>query len=224
MHELGVSIQDLYNGKTKKLSINRKVNCEDCGGSGSTKPGATSSVCRECDGNGIVIQLRQLGPGFVQQVQTRCPQCKGTGKSVEAKYRCKPCRGDGLVRKKQTIEVVIEKGMMDGQRLTFHGMADEAVGKVTGDVVIVLDEKPASGFSFKRKGMDLIMQEEINLSEALTGFKRVVKHLDGRDIGTTRYASVFLLHLDCVVTRFSKTPGSVEVLVHYAFVFSCGGW
>ena len=57
------------------------------------------------------------------------------------------------MRKKQTIEVVIEKGMMDGQRLTFHGMADEAVGKVTGDVVIVLDEKPAEGFSFKRQGM-----------------------------------------------------------------------
>ena len=80
--------------------------------------------------------------------------------------------------------MVIEKGMMDGQRLTFHGMADEAVGKVTGDVVIVLDEKPASGFSFKRQGMDLITQQEINLSEALTGFKRVLKHLDGRDIGT----------------------------------------
>jgi len=206
VHELGVSIQDLYNGKTKKLSINRKVNCEDCGGSGSTKPGATSSTCRECDGNGIVIQLRQLGPGFVQQVQTRCPRCKGTGKSVEAKYRCQPCRGDGLVRKKQTIEVVIEKGMMDGQRLTFHGMADEAVGKVTGDVVIVLDEKPASGFSFKRQGMDLITQQEVNLSEALTGFKRVVKHLDGRDIVVVSAPGKVVKHEDVRIIQGQGMP------------------
>jgi DnaJ-class molecular chaperone len=77
---------------------------------------------------------------------------------------------------------VIEKGMLDGQRLTFHGMADEAAGKVTGDVVIVLDERPAAGFQFKRQGMDLISQMEITLSEALTGFKKNIKHFDGRDI------------------------------------------
>jgi hypothetical protein len=47
-----------YTGKTKKLSINRKVNCDDCGGSGSTKPGATSSTCRECDGQGTVLFSR----------------------------------------------------------------------------------------------------------------------------------------------------------------------
>jgi hypothetical protein len=51
------------------------------------------------------------------------------------------------------IQVVIEKGMLGGHRLTFHGMADEAVGKVTGDVVIVLDERPAPAFKFKRQGM-----------------------------------------------------------------------
>jgi len=181
VHELGCTLQDLYNGKTKKLSINRKVNCDDCSGTGSTKPGASSATCGDCQGSGIEIQLRQLGPGFVQQVQARCTRCKGTGAYVDSKYRCSACDG-GLCRKKQTIEVVIEKGMLDAQRLTFHGMADEAAGKVTGDVVIVLDERPAPAFKFKRQGMDLITQMDITLSEALTGFKKNVKHFDGRDI------------------------------------------
>jgi DnaJ family protein A protein 1 len=181
MHELGVSLVDLYNGKTKKLAINRKVCCTDCGGSGSSKPGM-QATCQQCGGSGMEIKLRPIGPGMVQQIQTRCDRCRGSGKYIEKKYQCKSCDGDGLVRKKETIEVVIDKGMMDGHRLTFHGMADEEQGKTTGDVVIILDEKPAPGFDFQRQGMDLITRQEITLSEALTGFKRVIKHLDGRKI------------------------------------------
>ena len=140
VHELGATIKDLYCGKTKKLAINRKVLCGSCQGSGSTKPGMKAE-CGQCSGQGVEIKLRQIGPGFVQQVQVKCSRCSGTGKYIEAKYQCKGCKGNGLTRKKETIEVHIEKGMMDGSRLTFHGMADEELGKTTGDVVIVLDER-----------------------------------------------------------------------------------
>ena len=44
------------------------------------KPGSVS-VCRECEGQGRVIKVRQLGPGFVQQFQTECSACNGQGQS-----------------------------------------------------------------------------------------------------------------------------------------------
>ena len=180
-HQLRVTLKDMYCGKTKKLNINRKVLCAPCSGTGSMNPGS-KTTCAECHGRGSVVQLRQLGPGFVQQVQVMCDSCGGKGKSIPRKDQCTSCRASGRKSQKDMIEVVIDKGMNDGQRLTFHGMADEEPGKTTGDVVIILDEHEAPGYEFKRKGMDLITQMEITLSEALTGFKRPLRHLDDRTL------------------------------------------
>lgn len=195
VHELGVSLVDLYNGKTKKLAINRKVLCTSCGGSASTKKGAGKATCDACNGQGVTVQLRRLGPGFVQQVQVECKQCNGSGLYVERKFRCPNCGPDGLIKKKQTIEVNIDRGMMSGQKITFSQMADEELGKTTGDVVIVIEEKPASGYEvLKRQGMDLITQMDITLGEALTGFKKVFKHMDGREVLVTSEPGQVIKH------------------------------
>ena len=39
------------------------------------------------------------------------------------------------------LKVEVEKGMADGQKITFSGMGDQEVGLDQGDIVIVLDEK-----------------------------------------------------------------------------------
>ena len=68
-------------------------------GSTTTTPTPTptpTSVCMECDGNGIVVQLRQLGPGFMQRVQTRCPQCKGTEGKASTKHPTPPPRYESV--------------------------------------------------------------------------------------------------------------------------------
>merc|ERR1711871_947040 len=76
-HPLKVSLEDLYNGKTVKLAINRDKMCSDCNGKGG-KDGA-EKVCSDCNGRGAKVQLRQIGPGMVQQIQSACPSCKGAG-------------------------------------------------------------------------------------------------------------------------------------------------
>ena len=42
------------------------------------KPGSTVR-CNVCNGRGIKVTLRQLGPGMVQQMQSVCPECRGEG-------------------------------------------------------------------------------------------------------------------------------------------------
>jgi len=205
-HTLRVTLADLYNGKVKKLSLNRKVNCDDCKGSGSTQPKASSPTCGECNGQGQVIGLRRFGPGFVQQVQMECEACSGSGKKpVPRQFRCGACSG-GLMRKKEVLEVHIEKGMFDGESISFYGKADEAFGKTTGDVIITLDAQPAPGFTFKRRGMDLVQQMDITLSEALTGFKKTVKHLDQRDVVITSAPGKVVKHEDIRIVAGEGMP------------------
>ena len=49
-HELRVTLEDLYNGKTKKLAIQRQVICKKCAGKGGT---GSPVKCAACRGSGV---------------------------------------------------------------------------------------------------------------------------------------------------------------------------
>ncbi|KAK8552709.1 hypothetical protein V6N12_041288 [Hibiscus sabdariffa] len=178
MHPLKVSLEDLYNGTSKKLSLSRNVICSKCKGKGS-KSGA-SMKCSGCQGSGMKVSIRHLGPSMIQQMQHPCNECKGTGETINDKDRCPQCKGDKVVQEKKVLEVIVEKGMQNGQRITFPGEADEAPDTVTGDIVFVLQQKDHS--KFKRKGDDLFVEHTLTLTEALCGFQFILTHLDGRQL------------------------------------------
>ena len=54
------------------------------------------------------------------------------------------------VSEKEILEVHIDKGMQNGQKIPFRGMADEEPGIEAGDVIIILRE--AEHDVFQRKG------------------------------------------------------------------------
>lgn len=91
-----------------------------------SKSGA-SMTCPGCQGTGMKVTIRQLGPSMIQQMQQQCNDCKGTGETINDKDRCPQCKGDKVVPEKKVLEVVVEKGMQNGQKITFPGEADEAV-------------------------------------------------------------------------------------------------
>ena len=76
--------------------------------------------------------------------------------------------------------MTVEKGAPDGTEVRFKGASEQSPGQVPGDVIVSLRQKPHG--TFTRKGNDLHMTMEISLKEALTGFTRTVKQLDGRDV------------------------------------------
>uniref|UniRef100_A0A803KYL6 Uncharacterized protein n=2 Tax=Chenopodium quinoa TaxID=63459 RepID=A0A803KYL6_CHEQI len=175
---LKVSLEDLYNGTSKKLSLSRNILCPKCKGKGS-KSGA-SSRCHGCQGSGIKVSSRQIGPGMIQQMQHVCPECRGSGEVISQKDKCPQCKANKVSLEKKVLEVHVEKGMKNGQRIVFQGQADEAPDTVTGDVVIVLQEKEHP--RFKRKFDDLYVEHKLSLTEALCGFQFVLTHLDGRQL------------------------------------------
>eukprot|EP00252_Welwitschia_mirabilis_P005776 TRINITY_DN1635_c0_g1_i1.p1 TRINITY_DN1635_c0_g1~~TRINITY_DN1635_c0_g1_i1.p1 ORF type:complete len:417 (-),score=85.56 TRINITY_DN1635_c0_g1_i1:342-1592(-) len=178
VHPLKVSLEDLYNGTSKKLSLSRNVLCSRCKGKGS-KSGASMN-CSSCQGTGYKVSIRQLGPSMIQQVQHVCNDCKGTGETISDRDRCPQCKGEKVVQEKKMLEVVVEKGMQHGRKVTFPGAADEAPDTITGDIVFVIQEKEHP--KFKRKGDDLFYEHTLNLTEALCGFRFVLTHLDGRQL------------------------------------------
>jgi DnaJ family protein A protein 2 len=178
VHPLKVSLEDLYIGTAKKLSLSRNKICSKCNGKGS-KSGA-SMKCAGCQGSGMKVSIRQLGPSMIQQMQHPCNECKGTGETINDKDRCTQCKGEKVVQEKKVLEAIVEKGMQNGQKITFPGEADEAPDTVTGDIVFVLQQKEHP--RFKRKGDDLFVEHTLSLTEALCGFQFVLTHLDGRQL------------------------------------------
>ena len=81
----------------------------------------------------------------MQQVQAVCSECNGEGEIIKEKDRCKQCKGKKTETERKVLEVHVDKGMKDGQRITFSGEGDQTPGVIPGDVVIVLEEKPHGG-------------------------------------------------------------------------------
>jgi len=52
-HNLKVSLEEIYNGVTKKIAINRDRVCTACKGEGGLNP----KTCSECKGRGMVRKL-----------------------------------------------------------------------------------------------------------------------------------------------------------------------
>ena len=106
-----------------------------------------------------------MGP-MVQQIQSQCRECGGEGETWSAKDKCQDCKGKKVGRgkninfvgkpilsnilEKEILEVHIDKGMQNGQKIPFRGMADEEPGIEAGDVIIILRE--AEHDVFQRKG------------------------------------------------------------------------
>jgi DnaJ family protein A protein 2 len=178
VHPLRVTLEDLFNGKLSKLKLKKKIICAACKGAGG-KSGAVQQ-CTGCNGQGIKISIQPLGPGMVQQVQRVCPDCGGEGEQIDPKNRCKKCNGKKVCEDTKILEVQVDKGMKDNQKITFRGEGDQQPGVEPGDVIIILqmseDEK------FTRKGDDLYYTMDIGLTEALCGFKIPLQQLDKREL------------------------------------------
>ncbi|XP_028554642.1 dnaJ protein homolog 2-like isoform X1 [Dendrobium catenatum] len=178
VHTLKVSLEDLYNGTFKKLSLSRNRLCPKCSGRGSQ--GSSSLKCNGCQGSGMSVGVRLIGPGMIQQMPHVCTVCEGPGEVISDKDKCPQCKGNKVTHEKKVLKVLVEKGMQHGQKIVFPGEADEAPDTVTGDIVFVLQLKEHP--KFKRKYDDLYVEHTLSLTESLCGFQFALTHLDYREL------------------------------------------
>lgn len=181
LQQYEVTLEELYKGKTTKFASTKNVICSVCSGTGG-KEKAKAKECDTCKGTGASTRLRSVGPGLVTQETVACNTCHGRGSFYTDKDKCKKCKGVRTVKQKKILELYIPRGSREGERIVLPGEADQDPDDdEPGDIVFELKEVPHDVFN--RAGADLQADLDISLSEALTGFNRVVlTHLDGRGI------------------------------------------
>lgn len=172
---LKITFKEAVFGVEKTVSVNRTGTCKTCGGSGG-RPGTKLHTCKACDGKGRITRVQRTILGSMQTA-VECEQCFATGKVPEEK--CSTCRGAGVVRGREDLQVKIPAGISNGDTLRMDGAGEAVSGGPSGDLYIRLsvDAHPL----FKRTGDDLFMQREISLADALLGGTIEFESLDGKE-------------------------------------------
>lgn len=170
-----LTLQEVAEGVTKKLKINKTVACDKCGGTGA-KDSSSYTTCSQCNGSGYVITVQNSFFGRMQ-TQSVCPTCGGQGRII--KDKCSKCGGEGTERGQEIIEVKIPAGVSDGMMLTVRGKGNAARnGGVSGDLLVVIEEEHSP--ELIRDGNDLIHNLNITVTTALLGGEVEVPTIDGK--------------------------------------------
>ena len=149
---LPVSLKDLYVGKTIRLSVTRNKILGD------------TITCVECSGRGSKVEIRQIGPGMIQQSHTTCRKCRGAGEICD------------FVKENKVISLDIEKGMRHETVIKFPEMGDENINRIPADVLFVINEQPHS--VFKRKNNDLLIVRDISIYDVFVDYEFILDLLD----------------------------------------------
>jgi len=90
----------------------------------------------------MTFRVHQLGPGMIQHMQSVCTDCSGSGERLSAADRCKGCSGKRITKERKLVQIHVDKGMQDGEKIVLHGEGDQEPDVAAGDIIIVIDEKP----------------------------------------------------------------------------------
>ncbi|HET6762169.1 MAG TPA: molecular chaperone DnaJ [Longimicrobiaceae bacterium] len=147
--------------------------CPTCHGNGA-KPGTSVVTCPECKGKGQI----QFGQGGFA-VTRPCPACMGKGKVPTDP--CETCAGQGQVRRQRQVQVAIPAGVDNGSKIRLAGQGEKGPsGGPPGDLLITVRVAPDP--FFKREGLDLVSEVDINLAQAVLGSRMKVRTVDGAKV------------------------------------------
>lgn len=171
-YNLQISFMESYEGIEKKIKIPRLEECEACGGRGAPQ-GVEPKPCPHCGGSGQLLHNQ----GFIS-ISTTCGSCGGQGQVLEK--LCEHCNGSGQEEKIKQLKVKIPAGVEDGMQLCLRGEGEKGVhGGPPGDLYVHLhlpeDER------YHREGLDLIVEERVNIFSAALGGKIQVKTPKGME-------------------------------------------
>ena len=163
VEHIRMMLQQLYDGHTFKLVVDRLKFCGSCSGSGA----ARTEVCGGCRGAGMTVNRMQTPIGNME-IQGPCGDCNGEGKRTME--TCNGCQGRKKVGEKQNLEVRVAAGAAAGERFVFQEACSETEEyEKAGDVELVIAEPDGGYGAWRRREQHLEHDVELNLSESLLG-------------------------------------------------------
>ena len=187
IHEIGLSLADLYAGKTFKLNMKRDTLCGRCAGRGGTRV----ENCSQCGGKGFRMRGQQMGP-IMAMTQEPCGACGQTGQRILEE--CGDCRGKRVVERESVLDVKVEPGMQEGDRITFVGQCSESPQfEKPGDVILIVRSATTDSDEWMRRGAELTYTVSLTMAEMLLGWERVIDgHPSGQPLNVAWTGGVLL--------------------------------
>jgi molecular chaperone DnaJ len=173
--DLEVSFKESVFGTKRTVLLAKSSQCATCKGSGA-QPGSSLETCKHCNGAGKVHETTRSILGNITMVQS-CLGCHGTGKVP--KEKCETCRGEGVYRKQEEIEIGVPAGIEGGEMIRLSGAGEAVAGAPAGDLYVKIHVTPDP--RFKKDGTNLVTELSIKLTDALLGGEYKIATLDGED-------------------------------------------
>ncbi len=170
-----LTLEEISEGVTKKLKIQKMIACDKCGGTGA-KDASSYTTCYTCNGSGYVTRVEN---SFFGRIQTQgvCPTCNGSGKVITEK--CDKCAGNGAIKGEEIVEIKIPAGVGEGMALNIAGKGNAATqGGVNGDLQVIIEEEHNE--ELVRDGNDLIHNLNITVTMAILGGTVEIPTITGR--------------------------------------------
>ncbi|KAL4935895.1 hypothetical protein BDV06DRAFT_206020 [Aspergillus oleicola] len=145
------------------------------GPSGFGSSGRTSSARERAPTPEPTIIEKQL-PLTLEEIMSGCT------KKVTVKSKTFDASGKRTVQD-VTLEANIKPGLRTGSKIKYRGVGDQEEGG-RQDVHLIVTEKEHP--SFRRQGDNLITPVDLTLKEALTGWNRIVRTIDGKSIKVSK--------------------------------------
>ncbi len=174
--DLEISFRDSVFGVKRTVLLAKTGLCDTCKGSGAAK-GSEVITCTHCNGQGKVHETTNSFFGTVTMVQP-CRHCKGKGKIP--KEKCHTCRGEGIYKKQEEIEINVPAGIDGGEMIRLTGMGEAVADGIAGDLYVKVHVQTDA--RFKKDGPNLVTELSVKLSDALLGSSYKIETLDGPEM------------------------------------------
>lgn len=171
--DIELSFKESVFGTDRKVLISKIGVCDTCHGSGA-KQGSKMTSCSTCNGKGEIRETRNSIFGAITTSRL-CPRCHGKGEVPE--QPCPTCRGEGVAKRQEEIEIIVPAGVSDGEMVRMPGRGEATPGGAAGDLYVKLHVKADP--AFEREGNHLVTVLPIKLTDALLGGEYRVRTLEG---------------------------------------------
>ena len=177
---LQISLEEAFSGSKKDLNFKTFITCEKCGGLGYDQSKGFKK-CPTCGGSGKLKIERKTFFGNFTQITT-CSKCYGKGEIPNAP--CSNCKGEGRIYGTKNVSFNIPGGIQDGEMIKIPKGGEAGLrGGIAGDLYIRIYILPHPLYT--RKGDNLYLKKEINITQAFLGQPIKIKDINGEEFTVT---------------------------------------
>ena len=173
--DLEISFKESVFGTKRTVLLAKTAQCETCKGSGAA-PGTSLETCKHCNGAGKVHETSNSFFGSIS-ITRSCAHCHGRGQVP--KEKCHTCRGEGVYKRQEEIDIAVPAGIEGGEMIRLGGMGEAVAGGTAGDLYVKIHISPDP--RFKKEGANLVTELSVKLSDALLGGDYTIQTLDGEE-------------------------------------------